>query len=91
MRDTRPIIPSQDESASYEIRLKGHLPDRWARWFGGIAIGLEEGGITRLTCPKIDQATLHGLIKKVRSLGLPLLSVNRIEFNQTNGGEACLP
>jgi hypothetical protein len=85
--DTQPIIPIQDEPAIYEIRLKGHLPDRWAGWFGETAIDLEEDGTTRLTCPAIDQAALHGLIKKVRSLGLPLLSVNRIELNQTDGGE----
>jgi hypothetical protein len=90
MSDTQPIIPVQDKPATYEIRVKGHLPERWAGWFGEIAIGLEEDGITRLTCPDIDQATLHGLIKKVRSLGLPLISVNRIELNPTNGGGECL-
>jgi hypothetical protein len=87
MSDTQPIIHIHDEPATYEIRLKGHLPDRWAGWFGEVAIGLEEDGTTRLTCPEIDQAALYGLIKKVRSLGLPLLSVNQIERNQTIGGE----
>jgi hypothetical protein len=87
MSDSQPSSPFCDEPATYEIRLKGHLPDRWAGWFGEVAITLEEDGTTRLTCPAIDQAALHGLIKKVRSLGLPLLSVNRIELNQTNGGE----
>jgi len=87
MSDTQPIIPIHDEAATYEIRLKGQLTDRWAGWFGEVAIGLEEDDTTRLTCPEIDQAALHGLIKKVRSLGLPLLSVNRIELNQTDGGE----
>jgi len=87
MSDTHPNIPTQGEPAAYEIRLKGHLSDRWAEWFGGVSIGLEEDGTTRLTCPGIDQAALYGLIKKVRSLGLPLLSVNRIELNQTDGGE----
>ena len=87
MSDTQPIIHIHDEPATYEIRLKGHLPDRWGEWFGNVAIGLEEDGTTRLTCPEIDQAALYGLIKKVRSLGLPLLSVNRIELNHTHGGE----
>ena len=87
MSDTQPIIHIHDEAATYEIRLRGHLPDRWAEWFGEVIIGLDEDGTTRLTCPAIDQAALYGLLKKVRSLGLPLLSVNRIEHNQTIGGE----
>jgi len=78
MSDTQPIIPTRDEPATYEIRLKGHLPDRWAGWFGDVAIGLDEDGTTVLTCPAIDQAALYGLLKKVRSLGLPLLAVNRV-------------
>ena len=86
MSDTQPIIPIHDEPATYEIRLKGHLPDRWAGWFGDVTIGLEEDGTTRLTCPGIDQAALYGLLKKVRSLGLPLFSVNLIEVNRTDGG-----
>ena len=87
MSDTQPIIPIHDEAATYEIRLKGQLSDRWAGWFGEVSIGLDEDGTTRLTCPAIDQAALCGLLKKVRSLGLPLLSVNRVELNQTDGGE----
>ena len=87
MSDTHPIIHMQDEPALYEIRLKGHLTDRWAGWFGEVVIGLEDDGTTRLICPAIDQAALYGLLKKVRSLGLPLLSVNRIELKQTDGGE----
>jgi hypothetical protein len=85
MSDTQPSI--HDEPATYEIRLKGHLPDRWAGWFGEVSIGLDEDGTTRLTCPAIDQSALYGLLKKVRSLGLPLLAVNRIELNQSSGGK----
>jgi hypothetical protein len=84
--DTQPIMPIQDEPATYEIRLRGHLPDRWAGWFGEVAIGLEADGTTRLICPVIDQAALHGLLKKIRNLGLPLLSINRVEPSQTGGG-----
>lgn len=84
MSDIQPIIPIHDELAAYEIRLKGHLPDRWAGWFEGVAIDLDEDSTTRLTCPAIDQAALYGLLKKVRSLGMLLLSVNRIESNQTD-------
>jgi hypothetical protein len=91
MSDTQPIIPIHDETATYEIRLKGHLSDRWAGWFGDVAIGREVDGTTRLTCPAIDQAALYGLLKKVRSLGMPLLSVNRVESNVADGGEECLP
>ena len=63
----------------YEIRLKGHLDDRWADWFEGLTITLEEDGDTLLTGPVVDQAALHGLLKKVRDLGLPLVSVNPVE------------
>ncbi len=87
MSDTQPIIPIHAEPATYEIRVKGHLPDRWAGWFEDVVIGRDEDGTTRLTCPAIDQAALYGLLKKVRSLGLPLLSVNRIEVSQTAGGK----
>jgi hypothetical protein len=68
----------------YEIRLKGHLDDRWAEWFGGLTIRLEEDGDTILSGPVADQAALHGLLKKVRDLGLPLLSVNPVQINRTN-------
>jgi hypothetical protein len=90
MSDTHPAIQVQDEPVLYEIRLKGHLSDRWAGWFGEVTIGVEEDGTTRLTCPAIDQAALYGLLKKVRSLGMPLLSVNRVESGVTGGGEECL-
>jgi hypothetical protein len=63
----------------YEIRLKGHLEARWVKWFDGLAITLEENGNTLLSGPVADQAALHGLLKKVRDLGLPLLSVNFVE------------
>jgi len=87
MSNTQPIIHVHDEPAAYEIRLKGHLPERWAEWFGNVAIGLDEDGTTRVTSPAIDQSALYGLLKKVRSLGMPLLSVNRVESDQIVGGE----
>jgi hypothetical protein len=66
------------QSIVYQIRLKGHLGCQWTEWFEGLTITLEENGETLLTGPVVDQAALHGLLKKVRDLGLPLLSVMRV-------------
>ena len=63
----------------YEIRLKGHLEARWVKWFDGLAITLDENGNTLLSGPVADQAALHGLLKKVRDLGMPLVSVSPVE------------
>ncbi len=87
MSDTDPGISTYHEPAIYEIRVRGQLPERWAGWFGDVMIGLDEDGTTVLTCPATDQASLYGLLKKVHSLGLPLLAVNRVEPNQCVGGE----
>ena len=62
----------------YQIRVKGHLGSQWTDWFGGLTVTLEDNGETLLTGPVADQAALHGLIKKVRDLGMPLVSVFRI-------------
>lgn len=67
----------------YQIRLKGHLGQQWAAWFDGLAITLEANGDTLLTGPVADQAALHGLLRKVRDLGLPLLAVTCID-SKTN-------
>jgi len=71
--------PTQAHPTSYEIRVVGHLPSQWADWFEGLTITPEEDGDTLLTGPAIDQAALHGLLKKVRDLGLSLVSVSSIE------------
>jgi hypothetical protein len=76
MSETHTFPEYHDESGLYEIRLKGHLDDRWGDWFGGLTITLEDNGDTLLTGPVVDQAALHGLLKRVRDLGMPLLSVN---------------
>ncbi len=70
------------EPGHYEIRIKGYLDNRWTEWFDGLTITLEDNGETRLTGTVVDQAALHGLLKKVRDLGMELLSVNRIESGQ---------
>ncbi|HEY3059307.1 MAG TPA: hypothetical protein VGL99_10070 [Chloroflexota bacterium] len=63
----------------YRIRIKGHLGDQWTAWFEGLAITLDESGDTLLSGPVIDQAALHGLLRKVRDLGMPLVSVTPVE------------
>ncbi len=69
--------PSQP--AIYQIRIKGQMNPQWKVWFEGLAITLDEGGDTLITGPVADQAALHGLLKKVRDLGLPLISVCPVE------------
>jgi hypothetical protein len=68
----------------YQIRVKSHLRSDWADWFEGLTITLEEDGDTLLTGPVVDQAALHGLLKKVRDLGIPLISVNQVPFNEAH-------
>ena len=67
------------EPAVYQIRIRGHLGRQWADWFGGLAITLEDDGDTLLTGPVVDQAALHGLLRKVRDLGMPLISAIRVK------------
>jgi hypothetical protein len=70
----------------YQIRIQGQLGHEWTDWFGGLTIRLTDTGETLLTGPVVDQAALHGLLRKVRDLGVPLLSVNRVK-----PGEAEVP
>ena len=71
----------------YQIRIRGHLDARWRVWFEGLTITLEEGGDTLLTGPVVDQAALHGLLKKVRDSGMPLLSVNSVDPGRQDGSD----
>ena len=87
MNETAVTATEHDESWRCEIRIKGHLDDRWADWFEGLTITREDNGETRLTGPVVDQAALHGLLKKVRDLGMPLVSVNRIEPGQADASD----
>jgi hypothetical protein len=68
----------------YEIRLRGHLDSRWAAWFDGLSLTNESDGTTIIYGPVVDQAALHGLLQKVRDLGLPLVSVTQVQPDQPN-------
>src|ERR1700682_2456883 len=68
----------------YQIRIKGHLGSEWTDWFGGLTITLEDNGETLLTGPVVDQAALHGVLRKVRDVGTPLLSVIRMKPGQAD-------
>jgi hypothetical protein len=67
--------PELTQPVIYQIRVRGHLDSQWKDWFEGLAITLEENGDTLITGPVVDQSALHGLLRKVRDLGLPLVSV----------------
>ena len=81
--------PSQ--AMTYQIQIKGHLGLEWTDWFNGLTISLDENGDTLLTGLVVDQAALFGLLKKVRDVGLPLISVNCIQSGQANGSDINSP
>jgi hypothetical protein len=87
MSDKQTFDEKHNQHHCYEIRLKGHLDDQWAEWFEGLTITREDNGETLISGQVIDQAALHGLLKKVRDLGLPLVSVNPIEPGPTTAPE----
>ena len=72
----------------YQIRIKGHLGREWTNWFGGLTITLEDNGDMLLTGPVVDQAALHGVLRKVRDVGMPLLSVNRVKPGEAEASDA---
>jgi hypothetical protein len=76
------IDPGQ--SMVYQIRIKGHLGRQWTDWFEGLTITLEDNGETLLTGSVVDQAALHGVLKKVRDLAMPLISVMRVKPGQSS-------
>ena len=76
-------INSESETGratTYEIRIKSHLGRQWTDWFDGLAITLDDSGDTLLTGQIVDQAALHGLLRKVRDLGMPLVSVTPVKL-----------
>lgn len=90
---TNELDPNTDPSQPvvYQIRIKGQLDAQWAVWFEGMTITLEDNGDTLLTGLVVDQAGLHGLLKKVRDLGMPLVSVYPVESGREDGSDIMLP
>jgi len=72
----------------YQVRLRGHLGTEWTDWFEDLTITLEEDGDTLLTGPVVDQSALHGLLKKVRDLGIPLVSVIQVQPDETHPSDS---
>jgi hypothetical protein len=78
MTDQPTWNPGRSEAGRYEIRIKGRLDAHWAAWFDGLSISQDSDGTTVISGPVADQAALHGVIQRVRDLGLPLVSVTRL-------------
>lgn len=74
-----------DQPVAYQIRIKGHLGHQWTNWFEGLTIAQEDNGETILSGLVVDQAALHGVLRKVRDLGTPLISVTRMKTNKEKG------
>ena len=91
MSETHASTEDHDEPGLYEIRVMGHLDDRWAAWFEGLTITRVDNDETLLTGPVVDQAALHGLLKKVRDLGLPLVSVSPVEPGLADAAQPAAP
>jgi hypothetical protein len=90
MTDQRTPIPHDPDAGRYEIRLTGHLDAHWATWFDGLSLSREADGTTVIAGQIADQAALHGVLQRVRDLGLPLVSVVRFEGDgpKPTGAEA---
>jgi hypothetical protein len=82
-RSTGAAAADHNAVPQYEIRVKGHLGTRWSAWFDGLDITAEPQGTTVITGPVVDQAALHGLLQKLRDVGLPLVSLQQLSVNAT--------
>lgn len=82
MSDEQKSEHDPDQPKFFQIRIQGHLSQQWMNWFDGLVITLEEDGNTLLSGPVVDQSALHGILKKIRNLGMPLLSVNSVDPDQ---------
>ena len=81
MRDEQKSNPEANQQTVYQFRIKGHLGQQWLNWFEGLTATLEEDGNTLLSGTVVDQSALHGILKKIRDLGMPLLSMNLLDSN----------
>ena len=79
-------VGSYGRPVQYEIRVNGHLGTRWAAWFDGLAITSEGDGTTVLRGSIVDQAALHGLLQKLRDVGIPLISLTQVASDQPREG-----
>jgi hypothetical protein len=84
MSNERNYKTGTSQPLAYQIRIEGHLDQQWTDWFEGLTLTLEEDGNTLLTGSVADQAALHGLLKKIRDLGIVLVSINRVQFKDTH-------
>lgn len=82
MTERQTHAPDRSEAGRYEIRLTGHLDAHWTAWFDGMMVSRQGDGSTVISGPVADQAALHGLLQRVRDLGLPLVSVRQVEGDQ---------
>ena len=87
MANERNVDPDPGQPPVYQIRNRGHLGPRWTAWFGGLTLTLADNGDTLLTSPVADQAALHGLLRKVRDLGMPLIAVVRVEPGEADASD----
>jgi hypothetical protein len=88
MPNTPDPQPDPGQPTIYQIRVEGHLDGEWSDWFTGLTVRLEEDGTTLLSGAVADQAALHGLLRRIRDLGLPLLSVDRALCPNTHHADA---
>ena len=87
MNETHAPTTDESDPGRYEIRIKGHLDERWADWLEGMAFTHESNGTTHLSGPLTDQAALHGVLNRLRDLGIPIISVQHVEPIEQNHGE----